>query len=90
MNNRSIALGTVIILIVVVGACWYWFENLRIKPQVQSVPQSTAVAATSTLGGSIYNKVEAEANPAKNVPETNPLQKAVNPFDKTYQNPFGK
>ncbi len=92
-QNRSAIIITAVVaglvIITALIALWAW----SLSGATNKAAPAT-VAASSTLGGSIYNQIqaarakqEAQAS-APPVPQTNPLQNAANPFDHTYQNPF--
>ena len=78
---------------VVLSGWWLW-QNKSFSSGLLpfgATNQETSVTQTSsqTLGGSIYDKVSEQTTAAKNLPDTNPFNKDINPIKGAYTNPFG-
>lgn len=71
------------LLILVLAALVFWLFS---RSQAPAPPSETPVTRSESLGGQIIEKAQ---NPVQdNIPEINPFQTQVNPFEDLYVNPF--
>ena len=78
-----IVFGVIVVILVVGGIVLYFYW--QDQQQTQQIQQQQAVETVGEVSRAVE---EISTVPTEiNVPETNPVEK-VNPFSKTYKNPF--
>lgn len=81
----KILLIIIIAAVVAVGALFYFLRSGEEVSQPAATP-TPEVQEVKSLGEKLYDQA---SNPGKEVPETNPFEKAkTNPFEETKTNPF--
>ncbi len=91
MNKRLLLeiISIIIAILMAVGGYYYWQKYYKVAP-------AATVESPQTFGEQISN--QAITNPAEKIPQTNPYEIKINPFDEIktnpfqngYQNPFGQ
>ena len=76
MNTKIVIIALVSAAAAGVGAYYFGYQT------GYEAGKEFGMTATQTGAGA------AVTNPLENLPETNPFEKAVNPFKDLYQNPF--
>lgn len=80
-----VIIAVIVLAALVAGGIYYWKYYKKgaegEKGIAPVVPEVSGLGATVDIG-------EATANPVENMPSTNPYEKAVNPFEDAYKNPF--
>lgn len=83
-GKRATIIGIIaVILIVALGFFVWWKYYKKASLPVPTTP--TATTTPQTLGGQIYEQVQ---NPAEKLPQTNPFEAKVNPFEEAKTNPY--
>ena len=81
-RKLSIAITAVIVVLIAIGF-FVWWKYYR--PAPVPAPAVPTAEEPQTLGGQIYEQVQ---NPAERLPETNPFEAKVNPFEEAKTNPY--
>lgn len=87
MTNK-ILITILVLSILGVGGFFVYQNYSTPSPQVEQdeqVPEPLTEEEEAGLGAQLYEDVN---NPGGNVPETNPFQQQVNPFEEGETNPF--
>ena len=72
MNKKFLIIFIVVVLGVAAGCYYFGYQKGK---------EAGIIAAKSSAGAAV-------TNPLEKMPETNPFEKAVNPFKDLYKNPF--
>ena len=76
MDKKLLIIFIVVVLVVAAG-CYF----VGYKKGFASGVETGRIAAETSAGAAV-------TNPLEKMPETNPFEKAVNPFKDLYKNPF--
>jgi hypothetical protein len=94
-KNKKVLIGALVgvVVLAAIGAVVYFATQKKgadIVPPATTgeQPKAGQDVQSSSLGGTIYDKVEGVSNPASNMPQTNPFETKSNPYSDSYQNPF--
>ena len=91
MNSQSkinpvIVGGVVFVLIVLIGAGFWYRQSRQATTNERDIKQPDEAAVSAGFGAQILEKSQ---NPIKDrLPETNPFEKNTNPLKDVYKNPF--
>lgn len=80
---KKIFILIVVVAIAVIG--WLYIKNPAVLTQFFS-QKPASVDMSSGFGAQLFDKVQ--QNPAEKLPEVNPFNKDVNPYEGAYNNPF--
>lgn len=93
MKKESLLITVAVAVVLGIGGYLYMKNQPAIgpgglvRPESGTPPSGVTPAPTTevSLGGQIYQAV---ANPAENIPETNPFAQEINPYKAVKTNPF--
>ena len=76
-------------VIALAAVAWFLLTRKSVGPNQQSVagtPGETAAEPSAGLGGQLFDQVQ--QNPGAKIPDMNPVQGNLNPYQNGYVNPF--
>ncbi len=92
MNKKALIIIIIIVVVIAAAGGFYYFQYQRKDAgEESSLPEGAMPKIElpqAEKGAPVVDLGKATENPWENMPSTNPLEGAVNPYEDSYQNPF--